>query len=189
MEKRQKSALESGVLILVVAAILVAVNALSALGIFARKDVTETEKFPLSKGSGSLLRSMKQDLVIDAYVAKGLPKLDAFVRDLRDLLQEYKNASGGHFDYRLIEAKDEDQKKEAKEAGIQEQQMGEASATEDEKGAVTQGYMGLVFKYGSEKDVIPSLSPDRSDGLEFWITNKLREIRDKADNMKHKVGV
>ena len=52
MEKRQKTSLESGALILIVAAILVAVNALSALGIFARKDVTETEKFTLSKGSG-----------------------------------------------------------------------------------------------------------------------------------------
>jgi ABC-type uncharacterized transport system involved in gliding motility auxiliary subunit len=189
MEKKQRAAAESGVLLLVVAGILVAVNALSALGGYKRIDTTKTERYTLSKGSGNLVRTLKQNMQVDAYVARGLPKLDAFVRDLRDLLQEYKEASGGHFDYRLIEAKEEDQKKEAKEAGIQEQQMGEASATEDEKGAVTQGYMGLVFKYGSEKDVIPSLSPDRTDGLEFWITNKLRELRDKADNNKHKVGV
>jgi len=189
MEKKQRAAAESGVLLLVVAAILVAVNALSALGGFKRIDTTKTERFTLSKGSGNLVHTLKQKMQVDAYVAKGLPKLDAFVRDLRDLLQEYKNASGGQFDFRLIEAKDEDQKKEAKEAGIVEQQMGEASETDQEKGAVTQGYMGLVFKYGSEKDVIPALSPEKTDGLEFWITNKLREIRDKADNIKHKVGV
>ena len=110
MEKRNKTAVESGVLILIVAAILVAVNALSALGVSARKDVTKSEKFTLSKGSGSLLRSMKQPLMVDAYVTKGLPKLDAFVRDLRDLLQEYKNAGGGKFDYAIIEPKDEDTK-------------------------------------------------------------------------------
>ncbi len=189
MEKKQRAAAESGVLLLVVAGILVAINAISALGVSERIDTTRNQRYTLSKGSGNLVRTLKQNMQVDAYVARGLPKLDAFVRDLRDLLQEYKEASGGHFDYRLIEAKDEDQKKEAKEAGIQEQQMGEASATEDEKGAVTQGYMGLVFKYGSEKDTIPSLSADHSDGLEFWITNKLREIRDKADNIKHKVGV
>src|SRR5450631_263611 len=97
MDKRQKTALESGALILVVAAILVAINALSALGVYARKDVTKNEKFTLSKGSGSLLHSMKQPLAIDAYVTKGLPKLDAFVRDLRDLLQEYRNAGHGKF--------------------------------------------------------------------------------------------
>ncbi len=188
MEKRQKTALESGVLIAVVAAILVAVNALSALGLYARKDVTRNEKYTLSKGSGNLLRSMKQQLVIDAYVTKGLPKLDAFVRDLRDLLQEYKNASGGKFDYSLIEAKDDDTRKKAKDAGLIEQPFGEASDT-DEKAAVTEGFMGLVLKYGEQQDVIKFLPPDRTDGLEFWITNKTREIRDKGDDIHHKIGL
>jgi ABC-type uncharacterized transport system involved in gliding motility auxiliary subunit len=189
MEKRQKAAAESGVLLVVVAAILVAVNALSGLGGYKRFDTTKTERFTLSKGSGNLVHALKQKMQVDAYVARGLPKLDAFVRDLRNLLQEYKDASGGQFDYRLIEAKDEDQKKAAKDAGLVEQQMGEASETEEEKGAITQGYMGLVFKYGAEKDVIPALSPEKSDGLEFWISNKIRELSDKADNTKHKVGV
>src|SRR5579859_7093499 len=188
MEKRKKSAVESGVLIVIVAAILVAVNALSSLGVYARKDVTKTEKFTLSKGSGNLLHSMKQDLAIDAYVTKGLPKLDAFVRDLRDLLQEYKIAGKGKFDYSIIEPKDEDTKKKAKDAGLIEQPFGEASDT-DEKAAVAQGFMGLVFKYGEQQDVIKFLPPDRTDGLEFWITNKIREIRDKGDDVHHKIGV
>src|ERR1700722_15965812 len=189
MDKRKKTAVESGVLILVVAAILVAVNALSALGMYARSDVTKAEKFTLSKGSGNLLRSMKQKLTIEAYVTKGLPKLDAFVRDLRDLLQEYKNAGGGKFDYSIIEPKDEDTKKKAKDAGLIEQPFGEASGTEEEKAAVTQGFMGLVFKYGEQQDVIKFLPPDRTDGLEFWVTNKIREIRDKGDDIHHKIGV
>jgi ABC-type uncharacterized transport system involved in gliding motility auxiliary subunit len=189
MEKRRKSALESGILIIIVAAILVAVNALSQLGVYTRKDVTKTEKYTLSKGSGSLLRSMKQTLQVDAYVTRGLPKLDAFVRDLRDLLQEYKNAGGDKFDYTLIDSKDEDTKKKAKDAGLIEQPFGEASGTEDEKAAVTQGFMGLVFKYGEQQDIIKFLPPDRTDGLEFWITNKIREIRDKGDDIHHKIGV
>src|SRR5580700_5640239 len=188
MEKRKQTALETGALIAIVAAILVALNALSALGLYARKDVTRTEKYTLSKGSGSLLRSMKQELVIDAYVTRGLPKLDAFVRDLRDLLQEYKNAGGGKFDYSIIEPKDEDTKKKAKDAGLIEQPFGEASAN-DEKAAVTQGFMGLVFRYGEQQDVIKFLPPERTDGLEFWISNKIREIRDKGDDIHHKVGV
>jgi ABC-type uncharacterized transport system involved in gliding motility auxiliary subunit len=188
MEKRQKSALESGALILIVAAILVALNALSALGLYKRADMTKAEKFTLSKGSGHLLVSMKQPLVVDAYVTKGLPKLDAFVRDLRDLLQEYKNAGHGQFDYTLIEAKDDETKKKAKDAGLIEQPFGEASDTDD-KEAVTQGFMGLVLKYGEQQDVIKFLPPDRTDGLEFWITNKIREIRDKGDDIHHKIGV
>src|ERR1700690_2970096 len=150
MEKRNKTALESGALILVVAAILVAVNALSALGVYARKDVTESEKFTLSKGSGNLLRSMKQELVIDAYVTKGLPKLDAFVRDLRDLLQQYKNAGAGKLGDPIIEPRDEVTKKKAKAAGPSAEACAEASDT-DEKAAVTQGFMGLVFRYGEQQ--------------------------------------
>jgi len=188
MERKTKAATEAGALILVIAAILVAVNVLSAVGGYKRIDVTKNERFTLSKGSGNLLRSMKQEMKCDVYVTKGLPKLDAFVRDLRDLLGEYKAASGGKFDFNLIEAKDEEQKKAAKDAGLVEQPFGEAT-DDQEKASVTQGFMGIVFKYGSEKDAIKFLPPDRSEGLEFWITNKIREVRDKGDGIKHKIGV
>ena len=190
MERQTRAAAESGALLLIIAGILVAVNALSALGGYKRYDATKTERYTLSKGSGALLRSMKPDqkMAVDCYVTKGLPKLDAFVRDLRDLMQEYKDNSGGHFDFTFIEAKDDETKKTAKDAGLVEQPFGEASDTE-EKAAVTQGFMGIVFKYGSEKDAIKFLPPDRADGLEFWISNKIKEIRDKADNTKPKIGV
>lgn len=49
--------------------------------------------------------------------------------------------------------------------------------------------MGIAFKYGSEKDAIPILSPNQGQGLEFWITNKIREIHDKADNLSQKFGI
>ena len=48
----------------------------------------------------------------------------------------------------------------------------------------------MLFKYGSEKTVIPALPyQNGGDGLEFWITNKIRELRDKADDIKHRIGV
>jgi ABC-type uncharacterized transport system involved in gliding motility auxiliary subunit len=188
MEKRQKTAIESGVLIFVVAGILIAVNALSGLGLYVRADVTKSERFTLSKGSGNLLHSMKQQVFVDAYVTRGLPKLDAFVRDLRDLLQEYKDAGRGKFAYAIIEPKDDETRKKAKDAGLIEQPFGEASAT-DERAAVTQGFMGLVLRYGEQQDVIKFLAPDRTEGLEFWITNKIREVRDKGDEIHHKVGI
>jgi ABC-type uncharacterized transport system involved in gliding motility auxiliary subunit len=188
MEKRQKAATESLVLLVFVAGIFIALNALSALGGYKRVDVTKNQRYSLSKGSANLLRSMKQEMKVDFYVTTGLPKLDTFVRDLRDLLTEYKASSGGKFDFTIIEPKTEDEKKAAKEAGLQEQPFGEASDTE-QKASVAKGYMGLVLKYGTEKDNIPYLPPERTDGLEFWLTNKIRGLRDKGDNISHKVGV
>lgn len=188
MEKKTRAATESGVLLLIIAAILVAVNALSALGGYKRIDTTKTERYTLSKGSGNLLRSMKQTMKATVYVTKGVPKLDQFVRELRDLLLEYKQSSAGKFDFEMLEAKDQKDKDKAKEAGLVEQPFVEASDTE-EKAAVTQGYMGIIFEYGDTKDVIKFLDPNRTDGMEFWISNKIREIRDTGDNNKHIIGL
>src|SRR5688572_21658463 len=94
MERRKKASTESGVLLLVVGLILLALNALSFF-VYFRKDATKAEKYTLSDGSGRLLRGMKGEMKVEAYVTKGLPKLDAYVRDLRDLLQQYKESSKG----------------------------------------------------------------------------------------------
>lgn len=189
MDRKVKAASQSGALLVIAAGALVGVNALSVFGGHVRKDVTNNERYTLSNGSGKLIQSLQAPIKVQAYVTKGLPKLDAFVRDLRDLLQEYKTRGGQNFEFEVIEAKTEEQKKEAKEAGLVEQPFGEADNSGEEKMAVSQGFMGLVLKYKSEKDAIKFIPPNQTDGLEFWITNKIREIRDKADEIKHKVGV
>ncbi len=189
MERRTKAAAETSVYLVIIAAILVVVNVIAYVGIHKRIDVTKNERFTLSQGSGRLVKSLKSPLHIDAYVTKGLPKLDAFVRYLNDLLKLYQRAGGSNFEYSLIEAKSEDQRSAAKEAGLKDVAFGEGSETGEDQASIAQGYMGLVFKYGSEKDTIPIIQPDRADGLEFWISNKIREVRDKADNISHKIGV
>ena len=127
MERKAKAATESGVLLLVIAGILVAVNAISAFGGYKRIDTTKSEKYTLSRGSANLLKSVKKDKIkVDAYVTKGLPKLDAFVRDLRDLLIEYQTNSGGKFEFRIVEAKEEKDKEAAKDAQCVQQPFGEA---------------------------------------------------------------
>jgi ABC-type uncharacterized transport system involved in gliding motility auxiliary subunit len=189
MERRTKAAAETSVYLAIIAAILVVVNVIAYVGIHKRIDVTKNERFTLSQGSGRLVKSLKGQMHIDAYVTKGLPKLDAFVRDLTDLLKLYQRSGGTNFDFSIIEAKSDDQRQAAKEAGLQDVAFGEGSETGEDQASIAQGYMGLVFKYGSEKDKIPIIQPDRADGLEFWISNKIREVRDKADNIQHKIGV
>jgi ABC-type uncharacterized transport system involved in gliding motility auxiliary subunit len=155
-----------------------------------RIDTTASERYTLSKGSGRLLGTLKTPIQVDAYVKTGLPQLDAFVRDLTDLLKEYERLGKGKFKFTIIEPNTDDLREQAKEAGLSEVQFGELSATSDDQAAIAAGYLGLVFKYGSEKAVIPQLPYQQGDqGLEFWITNKIREIRDKADDIKYRIGV
>ncbi len=187
-EHKRKVAAQTGLYLVVIAAIAVVANVLSA-GLYKRVDMTATERYTLSVGSGRLVRTLTEPMQVDAYVARGTAQLDAFVRDLTDLLKEYQRKGGGKFKFTLIEPTTDELKERAKEAGLTPMTFGEASATGGDQATIAQGYMGLVLKYKSEKDTIPQLHPARSDGLEFWITNKIREIRDKADNIKHKVGV
>ncbi|HVW27343.1 MAG TPA: Gldg family protein [Polyangiaceae bacterium] len=187
-QQRKKAAAQTGFYLVVIAAIAVLANILSA-GVYKRFDETKTDRFTLSQGSGRLIRSLKGPIQVDAYVTHGLAQMDAFIRDLTDLLKEYERAGGGKFKYTIIEPKTDELKEKAKDAGLEEMAFGEQSATGGDQASISQGYMGLVLKYGSEKGVIPQLNPGAAQGLEFWITNKIREIRDKADNIKHKVGV
>jgi ABC-type uncharacterized transport system involved in gliding motility auxiliary subunit len=188
-DQKRKAATQTGLYLIVIIAIAVVANMLSFKA-YSRIDTTRNERFTLSKGSGRLLASLKTPIQIDAYIKTGLPQLDAYVRDLTDLLKEYERNGGGKFKFTLIEPNTDELRDQAKEAGLQEQPFGEMSTTSEDQAAIAQGYLGLVFKYGSEKAVIPALPyQNGGDGLEFWITNKIREIRDKADDIKHRIGV
>lgn len=186
-ERKRKVAAQTGLYLVVIVGIAVLANMLSA-GAYARYDATRNDRYTLSEGSARLVRELKEPVKVDAYVKTGLAHLDAFVRDLTDLLKEYERNGGGKFKYTLIEPNTDELKEKAKEEGLQEQPFGAASATADDTGELTMGYMGLVFKYGSEKLVWP-MNPGQRDGLEFWITNKIREIRDKNDEIKHRIAV
>ncbi len=187
-EHRRKAAAQTGLYLAVVLAIIVVVNVLSA-GAYKRVDTTKNERYTLSKGSGSLVQSLKGPISVDAYVNTKLPKLKVFVQELTDLLKSYEGAGAGKFKYTLIEPETDELRKQAEEAGLQPMAMGDPGEGGGEQIAIAQGYLGLVLKYGSEKEVIPQLSPQNSVGLEFWISNKIRELRDKADSIKHKIGV
>jgi len=189
MERKNKARAQTGVYLLLVAVILVMANVVS-FGFYHRYDMTKSERFTLSKGSARLVHDgLKQDLQVEIYVTRGLPKHEAFIQDLSDLMGEYETASGGKLHYTIIEPKTDEQKAAAKEAGLQEAAFGEGSETGRDQATISRGFMGMAFKYGSEKESIPILSPDSSQGLEFWITNKIRELRDRADNLSTKIGV
>ena len=189
-DQKTKAATQTGLYLVVIIAIAVVANMLSFKA-YTRVDTTRNERYTLSKGSGRLLSSLKTPIQIDAYVPKaGLAQLDTFVRDLTDLLKEYERDGKGKFKFTLIEPNTDELREQAKEAGLQEQPFGEIDQTSSgDQATISNGYLGLVFKYGSEKAVIPQLPYQNADGLEFWITNKIREIRDKADDIKHRIGV
>src|SRR5688572_1879332 len=103
-QQRKKAAAQTGIYLVVVVAIAVTANILSA-GAYKRFDWTRNERFTLSAGSGRLIQSLKAPVQVDAYVTRGLPQMDAMIRDLTDLLGEYERAGKGKFKYAIIEPK------------------------------------------------------------------------------------
>lgn len=185
--KRKKVALETGLYLLVIIAIAAVANVLSSSST-ARYDATKNERYTLSEGSSRLVRSLKEPILVDAYVTRGLAKLEVYIDDLVSLLKEYERTSDGKFKFTVIEAKTEELREQAKEAGLQPMTFAAQAETGEDQAAIASGYLGLVLKYGSEKAAQP-LMPGYSEGLEFQLTMKIRELRDKADGIKHKIGV
>lgn len=198
MERRAKAATITGAYLLIAAAVIVLVNLLVVTSTRRlRYDTTNDERFTLSQGSKRLVtEGLKQDLQVDVYVTKGLAKSDVFIQDLTDLLREYESATteregqkyASRFKFSIIEPKTEEEKEAAKKEGLQEQYLAEGSETTD-AAQIKTGFMGLVFKYGAEKEVIPFWPPNEVTGIEFFITNKIREVRDRADKIETKIGI
>ena len=189
MEKRKKTAVESGVLILIVAAILVAVNALSALGVYKRKDVDQDREVHAVEGQ-------REPAPLDEAEAHGRRLRHARPAEARRLRPRPARPppgvqERGRRQVRLhaSSSRRTRTRRRRRRTPASSSSRSARRATPDEKAAVAQGFMGLVFKYGEQQDVIKFLPPERTDGLEFWITNKIREIRDKGDDIQHKIGV
>src|SRR3954447_17109964 len=103
MERKTKARAETGVYLLVVAAILVVANIISFRA-YKRVDVTKNERFSLSKGSARLVaEGLTKDLEVTVYVTRGLPKHEAFIADLTDLMNEYERAGNGKLHYTMLE--------------------------------------------------------------------------------------
>ncbi len=195
--KRTKAQVESLILLLVTVGVFGATNAITAIGRYQPKDMTANQRYTVSKGTGNLLTAKEttQKIKIEVFVTKGLPILNTFVGDLTDLLKQYKQLGGDKFAFEIIETKDEDSKKKAKEAGegapggpLAEMEFNIGSKTDTTQSSST-GYMGMVIHYGDDKDTIPQLQPGHSDGLEFWISTKIQELRDRGEKISHKIGV
>src|SRR5262245_7661476 len=133
-------------------------------------------------GVGALLATLRGNVEIELYATRDAPKADAFADRVDALLARFRELSKGKLRYRIIDPKTVDEKQAAKDAGLQEITVGDEDT-------IASGFFGMVFRYGGRTEAIPVIVPDTEKGLEFWIANKLREIRDTADERSTRIGV
>lgn len=167
--------------LLVLGAALVLINVLGSLGANARVDTTEAKAFSLSQGSKKLAKSLEDQMEIRAYFSEELPPpFNAMGTYVRDLLAEYRDASGGRITLKLIAPKTDEDKQAAEKDGIQ--RTADQKLEADSFG-VQEGYRGISFHYMGESKALPRV--DTTSGLEYEITQLIKQMV----GVKTKIGV
>lgn len=180
MASKMKTGANAIAQLLLVIGILVAVNAISTR-VFGRVDLTEDQVFTLSAASKQLAKDLPDRVIVKAFISKDQPPRVAQIgRYLRDLLDEYKAASGGKVQWEALDpAEDKKHEEEAKRLGISSKPLQELSK---DKFAVKSIYLGLAFEYGDKSEKIPLVAS--TEGLEYQISSILKRLTVK----KKKIG-
>jgi hypothetical protein len=134
-----------------------------------------------------VLRSLQTPVTVTAYVTHGTPKLDAFDAALLALLEGYRRTAPDRVNLTVVDVTTDAQRAAAKEAGLHEVAFGERDGAAGT--TIHRGFMGLAMSYRGERETLPIFSPGVPKGLGYWIVSRLRELRDRAEGRKLRIGV
>ena len=184
--KKARTSRNAVIFTLSVIACLVFAN-IVATRVFGRLDLTEDRIYTLSDASKQLVASLPDRVVAKAFLSKDTPPQVAQIsKYLRDLLDEYKAASKGKFEWEAIDpadAKTEEERRkkeeEAQRLGVQKLQLQQLS---QEKVSVGSIYLGVAFQYGDKIERLPRVTG--LEGLEYEISSMLKRLTVK----KKKIG-
>lgn len=158
--------------IILVAGVIILLNILSNR-FFFRLDLTEDNRYTLSKSTKDILKNLTESVTITAYFSKNLPPdRENIRRDFKDMLIEYSSIAKGMLVYEFIDPlKDEQIEQEAAQSGIMPQNI---PSREKDEIKFQKGYMGAYIQVGEESEVIPVI--ESSVGMEYNLTTAIKKL-------------
>jgi gliding-associated putative ABC transporter substrate-binding component GldG len=152
--------------------VIVLINIL-AERFFVRLDLTEDNRYTLSKATKELLRNLEEPITITAYFTRKLdPSFDNIRKEFEDMLTEYHSISKGMVVYEIKNPlKDEKIEQEAKQAGVMELQV---QVREDDQFKAQRAYLGAIVQMGDESEVIPAIG--QSQGMEYSLSTAIKKL-------------
>ena len=180
MKTKFESLLYSIVGVVAVLIILVAINLLG--GFFkVRSDLTQNKLYTLSDGTKKILNKLDTPVEIRFYFSRdnaSVPvPLRTYAQQVEDLLAEYQQYSHGKIKVVKLDPKpDSDAEDSANLDGIEGQNLNLTDKV----------YLGAVISCLDSKTVLPYLSPDRENLLEYDLS---RAISSVANPKKSVIGV
>lgn len=159
--------------ILLVIAIVLVANVLSQK-LFFRLDLTEGKQYTLSKATKDILKNLETPVTVTAYFSeKNLPpEMNRIREEFKELLTEYRNASGNMIDYEFIDPnKDQTTEQEALQNGIRPVVI---SVREKDQSRQQKAFLGAVVKMGDQKEVLPVVVT--GEGMEYAMTTAIKKM-------------
>ncbi len=148
-----------------------------------RLDVTENNLYTLSEGTGNILERIEEPITIRLYYSAkqfaGVPQMQSYGKRVRDMLEEYVAASGGKIRLLVIDPEPfSEAEDEAVSFGVRKVSLSAAGDV---------GYLGVVGTNTTDDiEVLPLLSPEREDALEYELTKMVYQL---ADPQKRVIGL
>jgi len=156
-------------------ALAAAVVVLNLLGgrIHGRLDLTRADLYTLSRGTRDLLADLDDVVTVKLFVSRELPpEITMTLRDVRDLLADYRRLSDGRIRVQELHPdEDEDAADEASSLGIQAIQF---NVLREDEFQVRRGWLGLAVLYADQRHVIPFIP--RTDDLEYRLTSAIARM-------------
>ncbi|MBC8096569.1 MAG: GldG family protein, partial [Akkermansiaceae bacterium] len=171
-KKSLETILYSTVGVIVMAAIIIAVNVIAG-SLHERVDLTKEKAYTLSDGTRAILAGLDTPVKIRFYSSQTdatspmSVMLKSYSKRVEDLLAEYKQAAKGKLVIEKYDPQpDSDAEDSARLDGVQEQPL---SAGE-------KFYLGLAVSQLDAKEAIPFLSPGRERQMEYDISRAISRV-------------
>ena len=165
-------------------ALFLGVNVISNQALTSwRLDVTENALYTLSDGTLNILEDLEEPVTIRLYYSAqqfaGVPRLLTYGKRVRDMLEEYAAESGGMVRLQVIDPEPfSEAEDEAVAYGVRQLALSAAGDT---------GYLGVVGTNTTDDvEVLPLLSPEREDALEYELTKMIYSL---GEPQKRVIGV
>jgi len=156
-------------------AIVVGVVALNLLGdrIHGRIDLTRKHLYTLSGGTRKVLGGLNDVVTVKFFVSKDLPsQVDLVRRDVDDLLDDYRRASGGELHVEVVHPGDEGSgRDQATSLGIRPIQFNVLHGDEFQ---VKRGWLGVSVLYAGDHESLPVIQS--TDDLEYRLTSAIASL-------------
>lgn len=154
-----------------VVAIAVMLNLLAHFAHF-RLDFSAGKIYSMSPASKRVLKALPDPVVVKLFYSKELPPQVAVSRDYaRDLLAEYKAASGGKVRVQLVAETGPETKEEAQRENIAVVRFDVISRDRREQ---RDGFLGLSIQYREKKEVLAFLQDVTA--LEYDLTSRIKTM-------------